>query len=152
MKTLYESILSSTKSGKHSENVLYKLFDEWESTGHGWKVNTPTRERDEQIKELKLDPNIISLMYGWDYIAFCNKRGEYAVRIFFSVINNVRYVKMKFPSLFMDFGSNKRKMQNYIKRIGFNMISDFDSWKNTITKNLMLEPDNKDKTAYTRKL
>lgn len=82
MKTLYESILSSTKSGKYSENVLYKLFDEWESMGRGWRVDTP-RERDEQIKELKLDPNIISPMYGWDYITFCNKRGEYAVRIFF---------------------------------------------------------------------
>jgi hypothetical protein len=118
----------------------------------GWRVNTPTRERDEQIKELKLDPNIISPMYGWDYIMFCNKRGEYAVRIFFSIINNERYVKMKFPSLFMEFDSNKRKMQNYIKRIGFKTIDDFNTWKNTITKNLMIEPDNNDKTSYTRKL
>lgn len=152
MKTLYESILSSTKSGKYSENVLYKLFDEWETEGHGWRKNTPTRERDEQIKELNLDPDIISPMYAWDYIVFCNKRGEYAVRIFFSVINNERYVKMKFPSLFMDFDLNKRKMQNYIKRIGFNTISDFNTWKSTITKKLMLEPDNNDKTSYTRKL
>jgi hypothetical protein len=52
----------------------------------------------------------------------------------------------------MEFDSNKRKMQNYIKRIGFNTISDFDTWKNTITKNLMIEPDNNDKTSYTRKL
>jgi hypothetical protein len=152
MKTLYESILSSTKSGKYSENVLHKLFDEWKSMDRGWRVNTPTRERDEQIKELKLDPNIISPLYGWDYIMFCNKRGEYAVRIFFSIINNERYVKMKFPSLFVEFDSNKRKMQNYIKRIGFKTIDDFNTWKNTITKNLMIEPDNNDKTSYTRKL
>lgn len=60
---------------------------------------------------------------------------------------------MKFPSFFTDFDSNKRKMQNYIKIIGFNTISDFNTWKDTITKNLMIEPaDNNDKTAYTRKL
>lgn len=152
MKSLYESILSSTKSGKYSENILHKLFDEWESNGRGWKTNATTRERDEQIKELKLDPNIISPMYAWDYIVFSNKRGEYAVRIFFSIINNERYVKMKFPSLFTDFDLNKRKMQNYIKRIGFKTIEDFNAWKNTITKILMLEPDNNDKTSYTRKL
>ena len=120
--------------------------------GRGWRVNTPARERDEQIKELKLDPNIISPMYGWDYIVFSNKKGEYAVRVFFSIINNEGYVKMKFPSLFTDFDLNKRKMQNYMKRIGFDSIGDFNTWKDTITKILMLEPDNKDKTSYTRKL
>ena len=152
MITLYESILSSTKSGKYSENVLHKLFDEWESMGRGWRKNTPTHVRDEQIKELKLDPNIISPMYAWDYIVFSNKKGEYAVRIFFSIINNERYVKMKFPSLFTDFDLNKRKMQNYVKRIGFDSISDFNTWKDTITKILMVEPDNNDKTSYTKKL
>ena len=152
MKSLYESILSSTKSGKYTENVLHKLFNEWKSMGRGWRADTPTREREEQIKELKLDPNIISPMYGWDYIVFSNKKGEYAVRIFFSIINNEGYAKMKFPSLFTDFDLNKRKMQNYMKRIGFKTIEDFNVWKNTITKNLMLEPDNNDKTSYTRKL
>ena len=152
MKTLYESILSSTKSGLHSENILYELFDEWESTNHTWRKNTSDEERAEQIKKLKLDPSIIFPMYFWDYIVFCNKKGEYAVRIFFSIKNNERYVKMHFPSLNMDFDLNKRKMQGHIKRIGFNSISDFNNWKNTITKNLLLEPDNNDKTTYTRKL
>ena len=152
MKSLYESILSSTKSGKYSENVLHKLFDEWVSMGRGWRTNATKEERAEQIKELKLDPKIISTMYAWDYIVFSNKKGEYAVRIFFSIINNERYVKMKFPSFFTDFDMNKRRMQNYIKRIGFKTIEDFNTWRDTLTKNLMLEPDNNDKISYTRKL